>query len=91
MLHPLPKMQVVVVLAGIVEEAGILAEGALHHLFKALAFPFRAFDQVVAVVDIGKVVLVVMELERLLGHVGAERIMSVGQFGEREGHGVPLF
>ena len=37
-LHPFPEMQVVVMLAGIVEEAGILAEGALHDLFQRLAF-----------------------------------------------------
>src|SRR6185437_4071560 len=33
-LHPLPEMQMVVVLAGIVEEAGVLAERPLHHFFK---------------------------------------------------------
>src|SRR5262245_42494802 len=38
-LHPLPEMDVVVVLAGIVEEPGILAEGTLHHVLERLSFP----------------------------------------------------
>src|SRR6185503_6960586 len=36
-LHPHPEMDVVVVLAGIVEEAGILAEGTLDDLLERLA------------------------------------------------------
>jgi hypothetical protein len=29
----------------------------------------------------------VVILQRFLGHIGLERIMGVGQIGEREGHG----
>ena len=39
-LHPLPEVDVVVVLAGIVEEGLVLAEGALHDLLDALALEF---------------------------------------------------
>ena len=35
-----------------------------------------SFRQIVAVVDIGEVMLVVMVLKRLLRHVGAERIIG---------------
>src|SRR5215813_14403208 len=42
-LHPLPKMGVVVMLSGIVEERGVLAERAAHDLFERLAFPLGAF------------------------------------------------
>src|SRR6478752_350794 len=52
-LHPFPEMKVVVVLPGIVEEAGILPKGALDDLLEALAFPFCTLEQVVAVGDIG--------------------------------------
>src|SRR6185437_2268502 len=37
-LHPLPEMQMIVVLSGIIEEAGIFAEGILDDLFERLAF-----------------------------------------------------
>ena len=49
-LHPFPEMDVVVVLAGIVEEPGILAERALDDLLERLAFPLGALEQIVAVV-----------------------------------------
>jgi hypothetical protein len=65
LLHPLPEMDVVVVLAGVVEEALVLAVALLDDLLERLAFEARAFQQLVAVVDIGLVVLVVVELERL--------------------------
>src|SRR5262249_53921878 len=86
-LHPMPEMQMVVVLAGIVEEAGILAERALHDVFERLVFPFRAGKQLVAVVDIGLVMLVVMIFERLARHVGGEGIVGIGEVGQRKGHG----
>src|SRR5690606_20807775 len=65
LLHPLPELDVVVVLAGIVEEALILAVAFLDDLFQALAFKAGAFEQLVAVGDIGLMVLVVMKLKRL--------------------------
>src|ERR1700722_6548605 len=48
LLHPLPEMNVVVVLSGIVEQAGILAEGAFDDLLDRLVFPLRAFGEVIA-------------------------------------------
>ena len=51
-------------LASIVEEAGILAERALHHVFQRFSLPFGAFEEIVAVVDVSKVVLVVVIFER---------------------------
>ena len=85
-LHPLPEMDVVVMLAGIVEEGLVLAEGALDDLLDALALELRAFQQVVAVVDVGRMVLVVVELQRLLRHVGLQGVIGVRQFGKGEGH-----
>src|ERR1700722_9461880 len=39
-LHPFPEMNVVIVLAGVVEHRGVLAERALDDLLKRLALPF---------------------------------------------------
>src|SRR5712671_1407533 len=50
-LHPLPEMQVIVMLAGVIEEPGVLAERALHHILQRFSFPLAAFEEVVAVVD----------------------------------------
>jgi hypothetical protein len=85
-LHPLPEVEVVVVLAGIVEEPGVLAEGALDDLLEGLALELGSLEQVVAVVDIGQVVLVVVELERLLRHEGLQGVVGIGQVGKGEGH-----
>ncbi len=79
-------MQMVVVLARIVEEAGVLAERALDDLLERLAFEPAAFQQLVAVVDIGLVVLVVVIFERLARHIGRQCIMGVGQIGQLERH-----
>lgn len=86
-LHPLPEVEVVVVLAGIVEEAGILAEGALDDLLEGLALPLRALQQVVAVVHVGEVVLVVVILQGFPRHVGLQRVVGVGKVREGERHG----
>src|SRR5215467_10231889 len=59
-LHPLPEMEVVVMLAGVVEEPGVLAERAFDDLFKRLAVPLGIPQQVVAVVDVSEMMLVVM-------------------------------
>src|SRR3982751_5737166 len=48
-LHPVPEVQMVVVLAGIVEHGGILAERTLDDLFQGLAFAFGPLDRVVSV------------------------------------------
>ena len=83
-------MDVVVVLAGIVEERLVLAEGGLDDLLDALAFELGALEQLVAGVDIGLVVLVVMKFERLLRHIGLQRVIGIGKFGECERHGALL-
>src|SRR3954462_13482967 len=86
-LHPAPEMDVVVVLAGIVEDRGILAERALDDLLKGLAFPFGALERVVAVGDIGLMMLVVVEFQRFLRHELAEGVIGVREWGQRECHG----
>src|SRR3954447_22987602 len=35
-LHPVPKMQMIIVLAGVVEDGGVLAERAFHDLLEGL-------------------------------------------------------
>jgi hypothetical protein len=77
----------VVVLAGIVEHGGVLAERALHNVFEGLALPFGAFDSVVAVVDVSQMVLVVMIFQRFPRHVRSQRVIGVRQFWQRETHG----
>ncbi len=73
-------------LAGIVEEAGILAEALLDDVLEALVLQPRAFEQLVAVGDVGLVVLVVMIFERFGGHEGLKRVIGVGQIGQLECH-----
>src|SRR5882757_8093576 len=58
-LHPLPEVNVVVVLPRIVEEPYILAETALHHILERFSFPLGTLEEVVAFVDVGELVLVV--------------------------------
>jgi hypothetical protein len=79
-------------LAGIVEDAvlrhGAGLIGAGDDVFEALALPLGAGDQLVAVVDIGLVVDVVVILQRLLRHAETgERIVGVGKIGKFESHG----
>src|SRR5689334_3336993 len=81
-------MQMVVVLARIVEHGSVLAERSLDDLLEGFAFEFGPLDRVVAVGDIGLMMLVVVILQRLLGHVGAKGVMGIRQVGQREGHGV---
>src|SRR4051794_6942327 len=87
-LHPAPEMDVVVMLAGIVEHRGVLAERSLHDLFEGLAFEFSPLDRVVAVRHIGLVMLIVMIFERFLRHIRPEGVIGVRQGGKRKGHGV---
>ena len=81
-------MDVVIVLAGIVEEAGILAKALLDDVFELENFQTRPFQQLFAIGDVSLVVLVVVEFERFRRHIGAQRIVSVGQRwkGEFGGH-----
>src|SRR5260370_42531320 len=87
-LHPVPEMQMVVVLARIVEQRGVLAERAFDDLFEGLALEFGAFQQVVAVGHVGLMMLVVMIFQCFLGHMGLQGIIGVRKGGKREGHGV---
>ena len=89
-LHPLPEVQVVVVLAGIVEERLVLAEGLLDDRLDRLVGHAGFGRQLVHHVDIGLVVLVVVELQRLLRHEGLEGLVAVGQRRKRERHGCLL-
>ena len=50
----------------------------------SLRLCLAAFEEVVAVIDVGEVVLVMVILERLARHVGGERIVGIGQLGQRE-------
>ena len=75
-------------LADVVDEAGVLAgKGGLANVFDGFAFEARADDQLVAVVDIGQVMLVVVKLQRLSRHVRRQRVVGIGQIGKFEGHG----
>ena len=73
-------------LGGVVEEAGVLAERAFDDVLERFALKPAAFQQLVAVVDIGLVVLVVVIFERLLRHVRRERVIGIGQVGQFERH-----
>src|SRR5690606_34600582 len=86
LLHPLPEMDVVVVLASIVEEALVLAEGLLHDLFEGQAVHASFGRELVAIVDIRLVVLVVMVLKRLLRHEGLQSLVVVRKFRKFKGH-----
>ena len=69
-------------LADIVEDT-VLSDrrfivGSDDDVLKAFAVPFRACDELVAVVDIGFVVQIVVVFEGLGGHaVSGERVVSV--------------
>ena len=73
-------------LAGIVEQAGILRIALLDDVLEALALQARAFQQLVAVGDIGLMVLVVVVLEGFLRHVGLQRLVIVRQGGKFKSH-----
>ncbi len=79
-------------LAGVVEDAGLRHGtrliGAAHHILEAGVFPLGASDQLVAVVDIGLVVQVVVIFQRLFRHAQrGKHVVGIGQIGKGEGHG----
>ena len=76
----------VIVLARIVEEAGVLAEGVADDVLQRLAFEAALLQQVVAGRDVGLVVLVVVELQRLPRHEGLQGVVRVGQVRQGERH-----
>ena len=54
-------MQMVVMLADVVDDAGVLiGVGVLADVFERLALVFGASEQLVAVLDVGEMVLVVV-------------------------------
>jgi hypothetical protein len=80
-------VDVVIVLARVVEHRGVLAERALDDLLERLALPFGAFERGVAVIDISQMMLVVMIFERLARHDRRQRVVGIRKIGQREGHG----
>src|SRR5690606_23230965 len=70
--HHLPELVVVPVLAGVVEDArlrhGARLIGAADDVLEALALPLGPGDELVAVVDIGLVMEIMMVFERFLRH-----------------------
>src|SRR6056297_1173744 len=90
--HHLPELVVVPVLRGVVEDTrlrdGLGIIGTLDDLFDRLALPLGAGDGLVAVVDIGLVVDVVVVFQRLTAHaVISERIVRIRKVGKFESHG----
>ncbi|MND50427.1 hypothetical protein D3C80_413940 [compost metagenome] len=79
-------MDVVVVLGSVVEETLIGAEGLLDDFLDRQVGKASFRCELVAVVDIGLVVLVVVIFERLLRHEGNERFVIIGKCGKFEGH-----
>jgi hypothetical protein len=80
-LHAVPVERVVPYLRGIVEDAGLggIARRGLDDLFQRHACHRRVGHHPVQVVDIGLVVLAVMELEGLGRDMRRQRILGVGK------------
>ena len=75
-------------LRGVVEQLFLLRilEGGFDHLFQTPVLETGALDQLIGGFDIGLVMLVVMELQRLSGHVRLESIIGKRKFGKFERH-----
>jgi hypothetical protein len=85
-----PQLADVVEDAVLRDGAGII--GADDDLLEGLALPLGARDQLVAVVDIGLVVQVVVILQGLLGHaVRGQRVVGIGKVGKFKSHGSCTF
>ena len=66
----------------------LVGVGLLADLLELLpSYLVRPPSSLLPVSDVGLMMLVVVELERLGRHVRGERVISVGEFGELEGHG----
>ncbi len=71
---------------------GVPVVGSDNDLFEGLALPFGARDQLVAIIDLGLVVKVVVILQRLLAHaMGRKRIMGIGKIDKFECHRASSF
>jgi hypothetical protein len=77
------------VLPCIVEQRRVLAERALDDVVERPDLEFGALQQVVAVGDIGLMMLVAVIFQRLLRYLRRERVVGIRQFGKREGHEAP--
>ena len=89
-LHGVPVERVVPDLGGVVEDAGLvrLACGRLDHILMRHLSVFGPSDQLVAVDDVGVVVLTVMDLQCLCVDMGRQRVTGVGQSRKFEDHDV---
>ena len=62
--------------------------GACDDFFNRFAFPFGACNQLIAIIDIGLVVQVVVEFQCLGRHpLCGKRIMGIGQVKKCKSHG----
>ena len=90
--HHFPELHMVPMLACIVEDA-VLGHsacliGACDDFFNRFAFPFGACNQLIAIIDIGLVVQVVVEFQCLGRHpLCGKRIMGIGQVRKCKSHG----
>ncbi len=76
--------------------AGVVADGALlvarqagevaQHVLDLAVGPLGPLESRVGFVDVGLVVLVVVDAHRRLVDVGLERVVCVGKVGNRKGH-----
>ncbi|MCY1236267.1 hypothetical protein D9M72_489150 [compost metagenome] len=86
LLHPLPEVDVVVVLAGFVEQRLVGAIGLLDDFLERQVGKAGFFSKLVAVGHVSEVMLVVVVFERLARHVGRQRIVIVGKVRQFESH-----
>src|SRR5262245_25825516 len=89
LLHPLPKVDVIVMLTDVVDNRGVLRrERFSANIFDAFPVIFGAGPRdFIAVIDVGLVVLVVVEFKRFFRHVRAERVVGIREFWELKRHG----
>src|SRR6185312_1800515 len=82
----MPEERMVQGLGRVVEEWALV--GVFHHVAQRRLFELRALYQLVEFLHVGLVVLVVVVLERLLGHVWLPGVLGVGESGQFITHGV---
>ena len=84
----LPEKAVIPQLGAVVEQLGVARAAAFaDHLRKRCAAQLAfLLDQLVGLVDVGFVVLAVVELEGFGRHVRRERILGIWQVGKLERH-----
>ena len=73
---------------GIVEQFRVaIALGRLDDLFERSVRKLPACDRGIGLVDIGLVMLAMVELQRFRRHVRRQRVLGIGKVGQRESHG----